>query len=120
MVTQLESRNRIAIMRISRRPFALLALALSACASGGFQITAAEQEEADEAATLTEMAAASAEGLQGTWIQNKHDVATCLWSKSNPRIAVCRSRYRRGDGRWFPSTIRYQRDAEGRWRLAQE
>jgi hypothetical protein len=75
-------------------------------------------QEADEAATLTDMRAASEEGLQATWIQNTYDLASCRWSDTDARIALCRSRYHRGDGRWLPSIMRYRRDAEGRWRLA--
>ena len=105
-------------MTTFRRTFALLALTLSACASGAFQMTPAEQAEADEAAMLTDMRAASEEGLQATWIQNTYDLASCRWSDTDARIALCRSRYHRGDGRWLPSIVRYRRDAEGRWRLA--
>lgn len=105
-------------MKTVRASLPLLLLALSACATGSFQISAAEQEEVEEAAIAADMAATHAEGLQGTWIGHKYDAAICRWSPSEPGIAVCRTRYHRGDRQWFPVVKRYRRDPDGDWQEA--
>lgn len=105
----------IRLMKIARHCSFLLSLALSACATSTFRISAAEQQRAEEAEIMAEMSDFQADGLAGTWILNAYDVATCRWSRTEPGIADCQTRYHRGDRHWYSIQQKYRRDHDGDW-----
>jgi hypothetical protein len=96
-------------------PIAMLAAALSACASGTFRISPAEQLKAEQYANLVNMAQT---GLEGTWLTHDWQGGLCHWSKANPEIAVCHTATRmHPQYPWSAGDERYRRDSVGEWQL---
>jgi hypothetical protein len=108
----------------ARRPqtralLSLGALALAACATDRFAISAAEQSQAENDADTSEYAQFHAAGLEGTWIPHEWQAATCRWSSPDKTVAVCQTGSRIGpQGPWHATTMRYRRDSSGDWQIA--
>ena len=84
-----------------------------------FTIAAADLRAAADQANQIDMAKARADGLQGTWISPDFAPASCRWSRTDPTLAVCRTRTRYEASRpWRERVGHYRRDAGGVWQVA--
>lgn len=93
-----------------------LMLLLSGCATGGFEISAADQDAAVERRDNAQSAQMEAEGLHGGFFPVKHGEGRCRWAFLRPSVAVCRTSYET-IGRQRVATKRYRRDSDGDWEL---
>jgi hypothetical protein len=94
------------------------ALALSGCAGSTFRLSAGELRDAENDAIQIEMAAAAAAGLSGTWLPAMWGGATCRWSRTVEKVAICKARTRRSASQtWSNVTLKYRQDDDGRWRV---
>ncbi len=94
-----------------------LMLLLSGCATGGFEISAADQDAAVERRHNAQSAQMEAEGLHGSFFPVRHGVGRCRWAWLKPSVAVCRTSYLTTSSRARVATKRYRRDSEGDWEL---